>query len=246
MSSLLLNRPVILNNEGVALVETQRYEEAISSFTEALTMLKQGLLVEKPFEDSQETLMITDEDDEVTASSPPRRRASLCDPLIDNGATQRLAGRQMIEKSSSNDQPFLFSTPIRISGSQMSGSSHSYISMSFIVLFNLALSHHLSAIKLNMPHGNLNKALTLYELAYALQMREQIPLPIIYCMALVNNLGLIHKSMKHESSSRQCFEHLLATIMLIITSGQGTQFDHADGFLSNVTSLLLSVSAPAA
>jgi hypothetical protein len=245
-AELVVDHPVHLNNQGVVSVQNERYEEAIVLFTKALSLLKQELTVEKDLRIEGEETTTADDKDETSNASTSRRRVSLCDSSTECEAPFQLSEHGMLENIPFDGQPFVFRSAIRISRSHMSESSHSYVATSFIVLFNLALSHHLSAIQHNLSSVILNKALTLYELAHALQMREQLSMPIVFCLALVNNLGLVHKSMQHEESSRQCFEHLLATIMLITTSGQGSLLEQADGFLSNISQLLLKASAPAA
>lgn len=240
---------VRLNNQGVRCLESGRFEEAICIFTEGLSIVKRELLHDEHSVSESHESMVTEPavDDAGNSDSlhSPQRRLSLCEPTTENNTPPSLAEREMIETTLFSDQPHVYKAAIRISESDLQELVPSYVNISFIVLFNLALSHHLSAIQHNMCPNKLNKALTLYELAYALQMREQIPAPIIYSMALVNNLAQIHRHMKRESSARQCFEHLLATIMLITTSGQGSLLDHADGFFLNLMHLVLSETATA-
>jgi tetratricopeptide (TPR) repeat protein len=245
---------VRLNNQGVRYIESGRFEEAIDVLTDALSIVKQELIYDEQSvadTDIQESMVTEPEMDETATSgaiASPQRRLSLCEPTADNATSPVLSERETIESAVFDDQPYVYKAAIRISESDLQELVPSYVNISFIVLFNLALSHHLSAIQHNMCPTILNKALTLYELAYALQMREQIPAPIIYSMALVNNLAQIHRNMKREASARQCFEHLLATIMLITTSGQGSLLEHADGFFLSLMHLVLAETstAPAA
>jgi hypothetical protein len=66
-------------------------------------------------------------------------------------------------------------------------------------------------------------------------------------MAIANNLGQIHTALGDEEKSRQCFQHLLSSIMFLNQSGDRDSVEQMDGFIANIMPLILmGSSAPAA
>ena len=94
--------------------------------------------------------------------------------------------------------------------------------------------------------ARLKRALRLYEFAYHVQTKEQISLNNMQTMALVNNIGHIHRVLKNEEEASQCFQHLLSVIMYVVGDcGERESNDHLDGFLANVMPLILQQSPSA-
>lgn len=154
----------------------------------------------------------------------------------------------------SNDQQdltgqsgFVFKEPIMVLPQSLIQPGYTfYVKLSFIQLYNLALSHHLCALSKTNPEPFLRKALALYELAYTIHVSEDIELTILQSMAIVNNLGHLHKELDDLDKSRQCFENLLTTLMFVKDCGEQDSNHMLDGFLSNVMPLILVGSKPAA
>jgi tetratricopeptide (TPR) repeat protein len=146
------------------------------------------------------------------------------------------------------NEPFTFRSPIYIPSYATDHTSFTYyVDSSFMLLYNLALTHHLSALSGNNSQKRLRKALSLYELAYTIQMTEDIQLTFLQSMAIANNLGQIHTALGDEEKSRQCFQHLLSSIMFLNESGDRDSVEQMDGFIANIMPLILmGSSAPAA
>ena len=120
-----------------------------------------------------------------------------------------------------------------------------FVKLSFIQLYNLALTHHLCALSRPNPEPFLRKALSLYELAYTIHVSEDVELTILQSMAIVNNLGQLHSKLNDFEKSQQCFENLLTTLMFVKDCGEQDSQHMLDGFLSNVMSLILCSPKPA-
>ena len=119
------------------------------------------------------------------------------------------------------------------------------IKLSFIQLYNLALSHHLCGLRRQSQEHSLRKAISLYELAYTIHVSEDVELTILQSMAIVNNLGQLHKRLNDIEKSHQCFENLLTTLMFVKDCGEQDCHQLLDGFLSNVMSVILCGAKPA-
>lgn len=130
--------------------------------------------------------------------------------------------------------PFFYDTPIKIPSrpalSSSSSSSSSYntsIIIATMVMFNLALAHHVAANELVVQEGRAGhtrsillrkKAATLYELAFNLQAEAKISNNILFTLATVNNLGLAHMQNHNDIMSKMYFDHLLSTIMYVVVN----------------------------
>jgi tetratricopeptide (TPR) repeat protein len=144
---------------------------------------------------------------------------------------------------------------------------------SIICLFNLAVTSHLRALLSTDGATTTNKGglqaggyslLTatkrLYELTHQLLMRNEGSISVMFNLAIVNNLGQVYKRMGETKKSRQCFEHLLSTLMFVKESfgAQGVEDEDEEqqlckacleGFHSNIVSELIldgNGTAPAA
>ena len=118
-----------------------------------------------------------------------------------------------------------------------------------IVIFNLALAHHLASMhgQQQQPEPRyflLQKATKLYELGYKLQKSNQRP-SRLYSMAILNNLGQAHRAMNEEDKAQQCFSHLLSALMFLIDQGD-FNFTSVDVFFQTTSHLILNTNSAAA
>jgi len=228
-----------LNSRGITNMEISSYDDAIRDFSKGLNMVKEVLA---QHEDDEEDEM--DFDDESSPNFPLQDDFHFAD-------SQNYVAAQ---KKASADEHFIFRSPIVVPGNSMQPTSFQYyVKLSYVLLYNLALSHHLSALAQATTNGltpnkKLQKAIALYELAYTIQMTEDIQLSVLQTMAIVNNLGQIHTALGSKEKSQQCFQHLLSTIMFVNDCGDHDAVQQMDGFMGNVMELILKTSnaAPAA
>ena len=135
---------------------------------------------------------------------------------------------------------FVFEKPIRMP-TNIGTSYNEIIFASCIVIFNLAIAYHLQG-----DNDSLARALKLYELSFNLQREQQFDNNVLFILATVNNLGLIHKQLRDEHSSRMCFEHVLATLMYLTDCGEANDCN-LDGFFRNISGVVSQgCAAPAA
>jgi tetratricopeptide (TPR) repeat protein len=233
----MLNRTVAaeaksLNNKGIHYINKGNYEEAMKVISRGLNLLKKVLSVQDiPAKTDSYSMGMG------MGETLPCEFLQL-DPEYPSAAlTEAIKG----------NKPFIFSSPIYVPSVVNQAVTLKYLAtLSFILLYNLALAYHLSAIDGQLCLKKLEKALSLYDLAYAIQKTE---LSILQIMAIVNNLGHIHTALGNQEQSQLCFKHLLSTVMLLKDYGEeGESVDSLDGFILNCLPLILvgEASAPAA
>jgi tetratricopeptide (TPR) repeat protein len=226
MESSTAMQATVLNEDGIALFAAREYEQAIKRFSRGLNMLKQ-VLAEHEGDD--------DEDDQIYE----KESSSLsCDFLI-----------QHEEESSISKVDFIFRSPMVIDSNFDESAAKTfkyYIHLSFVLLYNLALAHHLSAHLADQEHRDrfFQRAKSLYELAYTIQMTEGIHVSVIENLALVNNLAQVHRDLGCDDLSRQCLEQLLST--LVFANDFNVDVHQLDGFIGNIVPLILKENKYAA
>ena len=120
--------------------------------------------------------------------------------------------------------------------------------LSIVVLYNLGLSFHLSAMETNSLDKVL-RAKMLYEMAFEMHMEEGCDVTLLYTLALMNNLGLIYHVLGECQRSQHCFQSMLSTMMFLLEADDARKIKQWDGLLSNVLSYVYhdsKVAAPAA
>jgi hypothetical protein len=137
---------------------------------------------------------------------------------------------------------YIYRKPIHVSPHSMQEGHSMGVTLSLIVIFNLALAHHLVAVQNNMCRRRLQKALQLYELAYQLQLEEkheQQVNSLRFTMIIANNLGEIHRTVNNRSKHMMCLQHLLSTIMYLVDCQIPAESIELDGFFRNTSQLIL-------
>ena len=154
---------------------------------------------------------------------------------------------------------YVYNRPIRVPRQD-----HEIGSVLFlIILFNLALAHHLKASLMSAslpsddPHyrKTVKKALMLYQLVleywFKLQQKEQAGLPCFtksynslrFRMILQNNLGELYQKTEDPTKEHECLQDLLSTVLVVTdqTRGAGSRTLKRDleGFLANTAVLTL-------
>ena len=146
----------------------------------------------------------------------------------------------------------LYQTAISVPTTNDSRYGPRAVTMSKVILFNLALAHHLAGLV--SEHSSsllLAKAATLYETSFMMARKENMRAPF-FTLAVVNNLGCIHHAMGDEGNAMMYFHQLLSMCMFLVDSPRvvnvGFEFD---GFLNLAYQMVTSQSfravlAPAA
>jgi tetratricopeptide (TPR) repeat protein len=229
---------ISLNNEGVSQLEAANYGAAATSFSRALFTVKQAL-ASGHFEEAASKPLESEADTE--AASPTCQFRKL------HGNECGMETDEVELKEPIYDQKgFVFEESIFLLPKEVDTADYAFfVKLSFVHLYNLALSHHLCALQATDPEPFLRKALALYELAYTIHVSEDIEITILQSMAIVNNIGHLHQQLNNIDKSRECFEHLLSTLMFVKDTSCGEQDHQLDGFLSNVLLLMLNNCTPA-
>ena len=116
-----------------------------------------------------------------------------------------------------------------IAGSSSCCSSYSAAtSLSILLLLNLAMAYHVSAVlepEQSHSRETLRKALKLYGFAHRLQMKEDTTsrcctsstsTNLRTAMIILNNVGEIHRLAGDDSKHQTCLEYLLSMVMLMM------------------------------
>jgi tetratricopeptide (TPR) repeat protein len=201
------------NNSAVSLINTGDYDAAIKALSSALKTYKQQIMGEA---DEQ----------------PQPVKTSLDQCMTQSPVTQA--------KTSSNEvkyDQYMYRHAIHIPLTVESNYRAS-IMVSVMIIFNLALAHQLSAVGSHKKQIRLRKAAKLYELGFSMQRDLNFENDnVLFTLATMNNLGLIHHKLNDGETANKCFEHLLSTLMFLIDSGEGNVCE-LDGFLRNVSNLI--------
>jgi tetratricopeptide (TPR) repeat protein len=219
--------PMQLNNRGAFFLETRRYENAIACLGEALQDCKRGF--------------------RQNGQNPHRKFASSSaslDQLIKYYPEHVRRPHPEIDDHDSND--FVYSRPMYIPARTLHAEIQEYnFVVSVAILFNLALAHHLLALENELDRDKLQKALSLYKIAYELQLDESLEGNTFFVMATFNNLGQIHKTLKERDTAYRCFQHLLSTLIFSIDNGS-CQISEIDVFFRSAFDMMFDSSSAAA
>lgn len=254
----IMYRAVVFNNEGVSRVESGAYIDATESFANVLETLKPFIPGTRPCS------YLTDEPFMTLAGCPSYQVPSpVCGPQQSPGRedvpaddSQSTANCEKIDCNFlhpvaplSSESHFVFRDPIDIPFDiipRTSAPSEQLITkFVVVVMYNIALSVHLSALQSN-DITLLNRARRLYELAFQMHLEESCDVTLLYSLALMNNLGLIYQATGDEERSKTCFRNMLATMMYLLESDEAKTIKQWDGMLSNVIEMMFKEQIVAA
>jgi tetratricopeptide (TPR) repeat protein len=217
--------PVIqLNNFGVYFIQNDRYEEAIVCF---LTI----------FEHVNEQL-----ESEISTPSTPSQPCSTMHSLAAFFLVQDKYSSSAAP-AGSQQQPFVFRNPILISEDLNKVHLNCSDKIVLVATNNLALSYHLCATE-SVCKKRLEQALLYYGQAYKMLLAEP-RVVVSQAMAILNNIGHIHRLLNNEEGAKNCFQYLLSTMMFVLLSGESDRIHNWDSFLSNVMDLIVPGTLPA-
>jgi hypothetical protein len=148
------------------------------------------------------------------------------------------ASSKQASHGDSEQERFIYRQPIVTTGHFLRKDHAPGNTLSLIIILNLAMAHHLSAIENGLCRRRLQKGLHLYELAHQLQMDEGICSPQA-TMIIANNVGEIHRAVNNHSKHAMCLQHLLSTMMYMVDNQATENTAEWDGFLRNTSQLIL-------
>jgi tetratricopeptide (TPR) repeat protein len=213
-----------MNNQAALLMENGLYKEAIEVLDNTLETMREIL-----GNDGQEAL-------EHTSSAKDR-------PLFQDSIGQPpRKPLTPVVNFESNDEDFIYRSPIRATELPEEDGDEDFdeFNMSVVIIFNMALSHHLRAIQGRKDNKTrLRKALKLYELSFFMQMKGEGQLSTTQVLALVNNCGQIYKQLDRQRKANKFFQHMLSALMAMIAGGGAEEVDELEGFMWNASRIIL-------
>jgi tetratricopeptide (TPR) repeat protein len=207
-----------LNNHGAHYIEIGHFERAIASLIKAFQLWEQ---------------VATDEEDAYTS-------CSLDECILQVRQDSPLKSSTSIDFEVAEDR-FIYRRPIySLPKSIVAGhAARPGAILSFIITFNLAIAHHLSAIQNKACRRRLDKALQLYEIAYQFQSKKNSNSPRA-TMIITNNVGEIHRIVENHYKHAICMQHLLSTIMTsFVDFSNPARSTELEGFFRNTSQLIL-------
>jgi hypothetical protein len=239
-----------LNNGAAFLISQGEYSGAAATLLTALVTLKEGVKIIKESGDC----------------SPSSREEGITTNAKDGSPLHFVASQQQHDPPSTNnnnkskskvsDDWYLYEDPVRVCAEKALPSSDCIEIVSYAIIYNLGLCHHLEAQQFNSESAahlrHLQKAVSFYSHAQKLMASASLQdVGIIHSLVVANNSGHAHHFLSNEPSSRVCLQRLLNAIVLITGSGQqGRQIVSNnercfDGFLTNIMHLVGFCSAAA-
>jgi tetratricopeptide (TPR) repeat protein len=224
-----------LNGRGATLTENGQYQEAVVVLNKALEIFQQ--------------MMNECHNDVVEQQRQPNEAAMSLDQCM----------KQIIQAPPLAEGYFIYDSPLCIMNDNLSNKGMAAAWQqattidSAIIIFNLALSLHLGAIKMiSSPQTQfklLKKARHLYELAYQLEREiEEDNFRLMF--AVMNNLGHVLKCLQEPQCATKCFEQLLSILMYVVDrspkGSSSSEVGEIDGYLRNTSHLVLVKSTAAA
>lgn len=218
-----------LNNTACDLIENDRFDEALEFLTKALNAVQRDL-AEEDAEDKEDLNSETDADSLPGISSSIESR--------EVNMQRRLAKLGKLDG-------FVYWHPMQaVNLPPATGTG----SLSLIIVFNLALCHHLMALQSECEKSvsRLQAALQLYELGLSMHMEGNIIVDMTHALAMVNNCGQIYMTMNKPRKAKRFMAHMLSSLMIMIECGEAEDLDEFDGFIQNASNLILRTNVAAA
>jgi tetratricopeptide (TPR) repeat protein len=237
----------ILNNEASVLLKSGRFDEAIALLTRSLREMSGRREAKRPLRKGVPTSEIVFARHLSTTDLSGEKHQALHTKLSNEFKTPL------------PQQPYIYQEPILIANTINSEDPDycTVATLSFIMLFNIALAYHLSGIKNDKDTYTARRkfevAKKLYGLAFAMQEREEEMDSLnslgvdhhLLVMALVNNLSVVMKALNQEHEAMtKCDQCLLSSVLSIVDMGGvvPAMSDILNGFIGNVMYLIIKKS----
>lgn len=90
----------------------------------------------------------------------------------------------------------------------------------FRMMFNMAISYHVLARVGHAQEQSFKSALKLYELAYEIQLSDEVDVALVHSCAMVNNMAELQQRLKNQKAADWCISTLLSILMYYIVTGR--------------------------
>lgn len=281
-----------LNNEGCAFITYGQFQDAIEILKNALEITRLGISNENAARTpcackicrtesflamgTSTTNEVGHSNQEEKQSCTPTKKNKKPSSSTESGSCEMDLGDETdlhtaasttgpLERT--DDDAFIYKRPLLVSQCSVDGSHYIGSTLSFIILFNIALAHHLQAIEI-LPLLSrqrerveaLEQPLKLYELAYQLHFQESNKetddtgkslddnvVNLRLMMLITNNISQIHKKARDATKHHQCLHHLLNSLMYMSQNNASQHFQkyvltpiEKDGIFDNLAPILKS------
>eukprot|EP00525_Craspedostauros_australis_P004495 CAMPEP_0198117670 /NCGR_PEP_ID=MMETSP1442-20131203/18880_1 /TAXON_ID= /ORGANISM="Craspedostauros australis, Strain CCMP3328" /LENGTH=273 /DNA_ID=CAMNT_0043775769 /DNA_START=131 /DNA_END=952 /DNA_ORIENTATION=- len=265
MTNTNADQIVYRNNQGCSLLEVGHFDHAIEAFTGLLSSSKQFMdNFSEQVDDCMRNPPSTSLDACMVPCSLPAGASATHNKSNTNGNGKNVDMSNSDNSGNSNNSRTINSSPTSANDSKHNfvyrhpiqlpwGMDLSYgngVLISTAIMFNLALCHHLKAYRCMQSDASRSaqcfaKAGRLYELAYNLQLEEDLDPShsMFFTMATINNLGMVHSANGRTQIAEQCFQHLLCAVVFLIDQNEAhvarQDSTTMDGFIANTSFLIV-------
>jgi tetratricopeptide (TPR) repeat protein len=237
----LVRAIIKLNNQGASSIENGNYDDALHELTDALKSLRQIMSSFNIEEYGEET-----EDDEEMEDVLDSAESSLDSMMAKTCTSTHEFGNILIKDDESDSgggdcSSFVYRHPIHIPTSLSEQYEAKFITISTVIVFNLALASHLWSVmkKDDNYRGSLKKAARLYEYGFGLQRAQRSGSIALFLTATINNLGVVYQQLEDNEMACKCFGQLLSTLMYVTDCQEsGSISSHFGGFFRNASILI--------
>jgi hypothetical protein len=214
-------RAASLNNQGVASLLNESYDEAISFFFSSLKTTRSQIR-----ESTNASTYYCPRSGDLQCSTT---KFNFLDPKYPHCGPRHL-----------NPASFVSQRVVAVSDFDPDEGAFSLSIIANVALYNLALASHLSGLQKKCV-VRLQRALRCYELSYKLQMQKTAKISPVPAMSVLNNIGTIYRLLNDQETSNKFFQHLLSAMVFFRETGEPDCMvgDTLSGFWSNVMSLIL-------
>ena len=244
-----IHQAIRMNNLAVGQVEIEEYDEALQSMVGAMKLIKPYVSDVRERRESRPLAEDATRHETCPGGSEDMVVEAPCSSL---GASTKETVKDQEARTSSVEltketfspqsvpsEGFVYLELIKIPTREIDASmacddaQHAVVSrVTVALIFNLALVHHLHGIH-RRSSTNIMRARTLYELALNAHQVSGEDVTILYTLAILNNLGVIYRSMGDLAEADAFFSALLQTLMYISSTDEADHIEAWDGLLCN-------------
>jgi len=213
------------NNDSACLIEAGKYREALDVLGHAMTRVQAELHSKDDHED-------------------PRRAHQ---DIYSCQWAKQIRAQHMMQPFDAGEiaSDFIYRHPIL--AVNLPEYDAEYL-LSVMLVFNMALCHHLLAIggRSQGKSQRLKGALKLYELGFSLQMQTDVNMDMTFALAMVNNCAQIYKALDHHEKAGLFYSHLVSSLMMMIENGEAGSVCELEGFLLSASRVILKETVASA
>jgi tetratricopeptide (TPR) repeat protein len=223
---------ITLTNRAASLIEKRDYNNAVFVLRQALAMNKATL----------DSLYQSNEQHKIQQESHSQLLQGC---LAYNHGTDAAADIPLIDDAGE----YVYRSPLRLpKTSSLTTDVNTHVVLSVIIVFNLALVHHLSGLEEDPSSGaaKLDKAASLYTLAQRMLTEQVLDHTVLFIILVTtNNMGQIRQTHGQSEVADACFQKVLSILLYMSDNRRENDNFSLEGFFHNTTYLVLKKSQTA-